>query len=226
MDLGWKIGRSRISFYHSSDTVLVEWFKDHHLSLWKICRMSVPACYLNPLLFNGHLQTAWTVTKYDRVPIYYKRKTFEAEDPAYWGSFTVDFVVEPFGEEDDSLPPRTVYSIDEKSDGLGPSDDSSPMLIALHGLSGGSHELYLRHVLAPLVSGERDWTRWKACVVNSRGCARSKVTSRMLFNARATWDIRQVVKWLHRRFPNRPLFAVGFSLGANILVNVRPVLYF
>lgn len=217
------IGRSRISFYHSSDTVLVNWYEDHHLSLSKICRMVVPACYLNPLLFNGHLQTFWTVTKYDRVPLYYKRKILEAEDPAYSGSFTVDFVVEPFEENDDSLPPRTAYSTDEKSDGIGPSDDCSPMLIALHGLSGGSYELYLRHVLAPLVTKE---SGWKACVVNARGCAMSKVTSRMLFNARATWDVRQVVKWLHHRFPNRPLFAVGFSLGANILVNVGWVLSF
>lgn len=218
--MGWIIGRSKISFYHSSDTVLVEWYRDHALSLSKACRIAVPACYLNPLLFNGHLQTAWTLTKYDRVPIYYKRKVFEAEDPAYFGTFTVDFVVEPFEEEDDTLPPRTTYSTDEKAEGLGPSDDNRPMLIALHGLSGGSHELYLRHVLAPLV---RKDAGWKACVVNARGCALSKVTSRMLFNARATWDVRQVVKWLHQRFPNRPLFAVGFSLGANILVNVCPL---
>jgi predicted alpha/beta-fold hydrolase len=40
-----------------------------------------------------------------------------------------------------------------------------------------------------------------------------------LYNARATWDVRQVVKWLKKSFPNRPLFGLGFSLGANILTN-------
>jgi predicted alpha/beta-fold hydrolase len=30
----------------------------------------------------------------------------------------------------------------------------------------------------------------------------------------------QVVKWLKKTFPNRPLFGLGFSLGANILTNV------
>ena len=90
------------------------------------------------------------------------------------------------------------------------------MVVVLHGLSGGSHEIYLRHVLEPLAEAG-----WEGCVVNSRGCAMSVVTTGVLYNARATWDVRQAVKWLRGRFPNRPLFGVGFSLGANILVNVR-----
>lgn len=35
--------------------------------------------------------------------------------------------------------------------------------------------------------------------------------------------MRQVIRWLRKTFPNRPLFAIGYSLGANILVNVRKV---
>lgn len=96
------------------------------------------------------------------------------------------------------------------------------MLVALHGLSGGSHELYLRHVIAPLVKSGGDGDGgWEACVVNSRGCANSKITTGVLYNARATWDVRQAVGWLRKTFPNRPLFGIGFSLGANILTNVR-----
>jgi len=48
-----------------------------------------------------------------------------------------------------------------------------------------------------------------------------KITSSILFNARATWDCRQTVKWLRKTFPNRPLYGIGFSLGANILTNVN-----
>ena len=83
--------------------------------------------------------------------------------------------------------------------------------------SGGSHEVYLRHAIAPLVKEGK----WEICVVNSRGCAMSKITSGVLYNARATWDVRQAVKWLRSKYPNRPLFGLGFSLGANILTNVR-----
>jgi len=61
---------------------------------------------------------------------------------------------------------------------------------------------------------------WECLVVNSRGCAGSKITNSILYNARATWDVRQVVKWCRQRWPDRPLFGIGYSLGANILTNV------
>lgn len=72
------------------------------------------------------------------------------------------------------------------------------------------------NTVAPLL----DSGKWEACVINSRGCAKSKITTGILYNARATWDTRQTVKWLRKTFPNRPLFGIGFSLGACILTNV------
>ena len=160
----------------------------------------------------------WTAIKNDGPPIHYKRKLFENEDPNFKGSFAVDFVVPPFSETDESLPPRTVNFTEEEFENIG-SLDTRPMLVTLHGLSGGSYEIYLRQVLAPLVTvgGDREWA---ACVVNSRGCAMHKITSNVLYNARATWDCRQMVKWLRKTFPNRPLYGIGYSLGANILTNV------
>lgn len=104
--------------------------------------------------------------------------------------------------------------------------DQRPIIVALHGISGGSHELYLRQVLDPLVTGAptsrggETGPAWDAVVVNARGCANAPVTSSKLFNARATWDVKQFLDWLHERFPHRKLFGVGFSLGANILINV------
>ncbi len=124
----------------------------------------------------------------------------------------------PSLENDDSLPIRTTYFSDEEFDSIG-SLDSRPMLVALHGLSGGSYEIYLKHVLAPLIAGTGHQP-WEACVINSRGCAMHKITSSILYNARATWDCRQTIAWLRKTFPNRPLFGIGFSLGANILTNV------
>ena len=173
----------------------------------------------------------YTVVKSVDIPIYYKRKIFSADDPLYTGIFAVDFVVPPyhskesidnseeqlFLNEGEPLP-RTTYYTKEEADTLG-SNDAKPMLITLHGLSGGSHEIYLREVLEPMVK-----RGWEACVVNARGCAGSQITSGVLFNARATWDVRQVVRWCREKFPNRPLFAIGYSLGANILVNVGSLL--
>lgn len=209
------LGQAKINYFNSTTPLKLQRIDGTLTDLRKVCEESTPPCHLNPLLFNGHLQTMWTAVKSEGPPVYYKRKIFEADDPEYEGTFAVDFVTSPFKEADNSLPPRTAYFSEKEFEDL-PSQDSKPMLIALHGLSGGSHEVYLRHCLAPLIKDQR----WEACVVNSRGCAMHKITSNILFNARATWDCRQVVKWLKKVFPNRPLYGIGFSLGANIMTNV------
>ncbi|CAI7621589.1 hypothetical protein N7533_013136 [Penicillium manginii] len=232
--LSWLRPSGRVSFYHAKDNrlLLTKVSKSgtkEQTSLVDICRDATPeSCNLNPFLFNGHLQTVWTTLKHDNVPVYYKRKMFESETPMFAGSYAIDFAVRPYdmppsGEltdqarkytQPDGLPPRTSFYSEEELSTL-PSDDTKPMLVLLHGLSGGSHEVYLRHILAPLVEDGA----WEACVVNSRGCAQTKISTGVLYNARATWDVRQSVKWLRKNFPNRPLFGIGFSLGANILAN-------
>ncbi|KAH8600935.1 Alpha/Beta hydrolase protein [Bisporella sp. PMI_857] len=211
------LGQAKINFTHSSSPLQLKKRDGSSASLLSICEEVTPPCKLNPLLFNGHLQTMWTAVKNDGPPLHYKRRIFEAEDPAYKGSYCVDFITQPFSDVDETLPIRTTYFSDEEFKTL-PSSDTRPMLVALHGLSGGSYEEYLKHVLAPLTGAEGERV-WEACVVNSRGCAQHKITSSVLFNARSTWDCRQTVKWLRKTFPNRPLYGIGFSLGANVIVN-------
>ncbi|KAL9623336.1 MAG: hypothetical protein Q9160_002443 [Pyrenula sp. 1 TL-2023] len=210
-------GYAETTFSYSTEGVLLRKKNGSSISLHAFCESIIPPCRLNPLLFNGHLQTIWTAVKSFDVPIYYKRIIFDAEETEYTGTFAVDFVTRPYDGADPSLPPRTSCYTEQEISDLA-SQDSKPMLVVLHGLSGGSFEVYLRHCLAPLVTPNEGW---EACVVNSRGCAGSQITSSVLYNARATWDIRQTVKWLKQRFPNRPLYGLGFSLGANILVNIH-----
>lgn len=214
MDLWRLLGYANATFHHHETPIILKTKDGKETDLLKVAQSVTPACHLNPLLFNGHLQTFWTAMKSQDIPIYYKRKIFEAEIPAYAGTFAVDFVVPQHEEIDESLPPRTSYFKPTELNEL-ESSDNNPMLVILHGLSGGSHETYLRHVLLPIIEA-----RWAACVVNSRGCAKSEVTTGVLYNARTTWDIRQLVRWLRKTFPNRPLFGLGFSLGANMLANV------
>lgn len=211
-------GHAKTTFTHSTVPLSLTRRDGTSTDLLQVCQEATPPCHLNPLLFNGHLQTMWTSLKNDGPPIYYKRKLFEAKDPEYRGSFAVDFVVKPNADKDESLPIRTTYFTEAEGEGIG-SLDTQPMLVVLHGLSGGSYEIYLKHVLWPLINAHEE-QQWEACVVNSRGCALHKITSSILYNARATWDCRQTVGWLRKKFPNRPLFGIGFSLGANILTNV------
>lgn len=215
------LGHSKISFHHSPNPVQLNTNDENKATtILEICEAATPPCQLNPFLFNGHLQTMWTSVPSKDIPVYYKRKLFEADNPAVAGSFAVDFVVNPYEDRDVSLPPRTTYYDDAQLDEIGSLDDK-PMLVALHGLTGGSHEAYLREMLWPIMQRSIMQQEWEICVVISRGCAQSFITSELLYNARSTWDIRQVVKWLAKVFPNRPLFGLGMSLGANVMINVR-----
>lgn len=155
--------------------------------LLQVVKKVTPPCHLSPLLFNGHLQTLWTAIDTTGPAVYYKRRIFESNRTEFTGSFAVDFVVPKFEQIEEELPERTVYLTDGEFDNLR-SVDSTPMAVVLHGLTGGSHESYLRHTISPLI-GDGGWA---ACVVNSRGCARSQLTSNICYNACSTWDIRQV----------------------------------
>lgn len=219
MDFSWLLGHAKISYHAHKEPLSLPSKSpgEDPTELLTLCKEVTPACNLNPLLFNGHLQTFWTAIKNYDIPVFYRRHIFDAEEQTFAGTFAVDFAVPEYEGKDESLPPRTTYYTKAEFDALS-SDDDKPMLVVLHGLTGGSHEIYLRSVLRPLLDNA-----WGACVVNSRGCSKSKITSGILYNARATWDFRQTVKLLRQRFPNRPLFGLGFSLGANILVNVRSI---
>ncbi|KAI5803146.1 Alpha/Beta hydrolase protein [Geopyxis carbonaria] len=202
---------------HASKTVLLR-TTTGTVPLSSFTTPLIPPYTSNPLLFNGHLQTIWSVSNLsDPFPVHYARKHYT--NPSDGGHFAVDFVVpapSTTTAADAELPPRTRHMTDTEAAEIDKgAQDVKPMVVALHGLSGGSHEKYLRAVLAPLTaSGE-----FEACVINARGCALSKITSTQLFNAKFTGDIRLLLKHLREVYPHRPLFAVGFSLGANILTN-------
>ena len=221
-DLSWLLGHARTSYTHHADPIPLKTKSRQITTLADLAASSIPACRLNPFLFNGHLQTMYTAVKDPGPPIHYRRKIFQSTHSVYPGQFAVDFVVsKEVGEvalfeaveKDVELPERTTNFEAGEWDAIG-SDDTTPMLIALHGLSGGSHEVYLRETLAPLTA-----SGWAACVINGRGCALSRITTPQWFNSRSTWDVRQLIITLTQLFPNRPLYAVGFSLGANILTN-------
>ena len=249
MAFSWYPGKQDITYTHAESPLLLPTKGGPKRAFPEIIKDVTPECHLNPFLFNGHLQTAYTAVKMAGPAIHYKRRVIEQEDQKFQGHFTVDVVTapppksnaeardgglddqglreDPMGIGHHRLPPRTTYFTDKEFSNLG-SDDTKPMLITLHGLSGGSYENYLRQVLEPLVKATPEGEKaggisggeWEALVVNSRGCAGSKITTSMLYNARATWDVRQVVKWARKMWPNRKLYGIGYSLGANILTNV------
>ena len=97
----------------------------------------------------------------------------------------------------------------------------SPRLLAFHGLEGSSYSVYVQGFLA--TAARRGW---RGTALNFRSCARDPARlSRMLPNRRPrlyhsgeTTDADFVIGTLARREPGAPLFAVGASLGGNVLL--------
>ncbi|KAH9934794.1 AB-hydrolase YheT [Fomitopsis serialis] len=147
-------------------------------------------------LFNGHLQTAYAVmgdfSKIDRVE--YDRSLLRTLDGGTIGL--------------DSTPPANERTL----------PDDTPIVVALHGLTGGSHESYVRAILAPACTPvEQGGLGYRGIVVNFRGCAGVPLTTPQMYSAGHTDDIRVAVMHIANRYPKARLLGIGFSLGANVL---------
>ena len=119
---------------------------------------------------------------------------------------------------------REVLTTDDDDDlvldhAAGPAD--SPRLLLLHGLEGSAHSL---HTQGLAVQAAR--VGWRCTVLNFRSCARDpQQISRRLKNRRArlyhsgdTADLDFALRVLAAREPDVPIYAVGFSLGGNVLL--------
>lgn len=189
--------------------------------------------WLHPLLFNGALQTLYytSVDSIAKFPVYYGRETFEYKDQ---GTCSLDWAIpkpeskeefkklhdETLPEDSPKLHPRTrFFSEQELAERKKHGQDvgsEKPIAVVLHGLCGGSHEPLIRNFVETINSHVNGWD---VLVVNNRGCCRTKITSAKLFNALSTDDVKDVLHELKKRYPSRPIYAVGFSFGACILAN-------
>jgi predicted alpha/beta-fold hydrolase len=91
---------------------------------------------------------------------------------------------------------------------------SSPILILLHGLTGGSHESYIQDV----IEGVSPFGL-HCLVFNFRGCSDTQITTPQLYSASYTQDLKTVINYVQDLLgKDIVLYGCGFSLGANILL--------
>lgn len=147
-----------------------------------------------PFMGNRHVETIFASFFRSRPIIKFRRECLRMADV---GTVALDW---PFTGEDAELWNAELPV-------------NSPVLILLPGLTGGSDDSYVRHML--LRARKHGW---RSVVFNSRGCAESPVTTPQFYSASFTKDLCQVVNHVAARFSESNIYAAGWSLGGNILV--------
>ncbi|KAM0059932.1 putative alcohol O-acetyltransferase [Helianthus debilis subsp. tardiflorus] len=138
---------------------------------------------------NTHLETIFAYYFRSTPDVRFRRQCLRTKDN---GTVSLDWIV----GDDRNLSPK------------------SPVLILLPGLTGGSGDSYVRHML--LRARKKGW---RVVVFNSRGCGHGPVTTPQFYSASFLGDISEVVEHVSSRYPDANLYAAGWSLGGNIIVN-------
>ena len=97
---------------------------------------------------------------------------------------------------------------------VGPDPDPrAPVVLILHGLEGSTRRSYMRLAMAELLR-----RGILAVGLNFRACSGIPNLQPRFYHSGETRDLAHVVAYLRDRFPSRPLGAMGFSLGGNVLL--------
>lgn len=98
-------------------------------------------------------------------------------------------------------------------DGSGQPAHDAPYVVVVHGLEGSAESAYVKETCRAL------WDRGiRSVAMNFRSCGGEANRLARFYHAGDTGDIGFVVDLLAARFAGVPLGAVGFSLGANVLL--------
>jgi uncharacterized protein len=144
--------------------------------------------------------------------------------PAFWlagphlqtlaGKFLRPRVQLHISRERWTTPDGDFLDLDFTPENLG-SRASAPLVLILHGLEGSTRRPYVRLAMKELAS-----QGIRAVGLNFRSCSGESNRAPTFYHSGETEDVAWVLKVLVRRFPGRPLGALGFSLGGNVLLKL------
>ena len=96
-----------------------------------------------------------------------------------------------------------------------PQDRTAPIVAVLPGLGGSIVSKYARGVMARM---SKEGAR--TVLVHARGASGVPNRKPRAYHAGAWEDPAEVLEQIRARFPEAPLFGVGFSLGGNVLLDL------
>ena len=93
-----------------------------------------------------------------------------------------------------------------------PNKTNKGIIMVLTGIAGGSKQLYNIHIVRTAIQKGYD-----VVIVNNRGKEGLKLTTPKMYWGTSTEDVREAIEYVHNKYPNKKIFAIGHSLGAVVL---------
>ncbi|KAK8699248.1 hypothetical protein V6N13_115339 [Hibiscus sabdariffa] len=165
------------------------------------CKILQQRYLVTPWLSSPHIQTAFLTFHGRPPPVTYRRHLFRAFDG---GTIALDWL--------------TYSDVLEGASGIidgsaAYKGDKTPIAIVIPGLTSDSTAAYVKHLAFNMAR-----QGWNVVVSNHRGLGGVSLTSDCCYNAGWTEDVRKIIDHIHCEYPEAPIYAVGTSIGANILV--------
>ncbi len=92
-------------------------------------------------------------------------------------------------------------------------NENGPLLIVLHGLGGSINSHYASNVLSAISNAG-----WRGVLMHFRGCSGEPNRLARSYHSGETGDFREILSFLQQKELDTPLYALGFSLGGNVLL--------
>ncbi|CAI9304383.1 unnamed protein product [Lactuca saligna] len=162
------------------------------------CHLLHGRYFATPWLSSPHLQTI-LLNVLVKIPSFsYKREIFRTSDG---GTIALDWLM----NSDVSETNLQVHGTN--------TDAVIPLVIVIPGLTSDSASPYIKEIAYNMAKHG-----WNVVVSNYRGLGGVPLTSECFHHAGRSDDLGEVVNHLHSKQPETLLYAVGTSMGANILV--------
>ncbi|NRA52708.1 MAG: hydrolase [Gammaproteobacteria bacterium] len=120
----------------------------------------------------------------------------------------IDFTVQQFELEDGDFVDCHWY----KKPAM---DSKKPIVILFHGLAGSSKSAYIKGMMQHLHSNG-----YSSVLMHFRGCSERLNRTARAYHSGDTADAKAWIAHLKESYPASPLFAIGYSLGGNMLLKL------
>lgn len=93
-----------------------------------------------------------------------------------------------------------------------PTDPEQPIVLILHGLEGSIDSFYAKRMMNAVHQ-----QGWIALLMHFRGCGEKVNRKAQSYHSGQTQDVTELVGYLNQKYAEFTKYAIGFSLGGNVL---------